>query len=79
MQISVAAWENLFSVALLKQYFDILPNLKGTGIPKTHDLGFCFIALAFRDLLCSGLTVAPQTLTASPAARIFLAALISLS
>ena len=49
------------------------------GIPKTHDLGFCFIAPALRDLLSSGLTVAPQTITASPAAKMFFPALISRS
>ena len=61
------------------QVVDIHPALSVTGIPKTHDLGFCFIAPAFRDLLSEGLTVAPQTVTASPAARIFLAALTSRS
>ena len=49
------------------------------GIPKPHNLGFCFIAPAFRDLLSSGLTVAPQTITASPAAKMFFPALMSLS
>ena len=37
------------------------PPHRRTGIPKTHNLGFCFLAPAFRDLLSSGLTVAPQT------------------
>jgi len=58
---------------------DIHPALSVTGIPKPHDLGFCFITPAFGDLLSEGLTVVPQTLTASPAARIFLAAFTSLS
>jgi hypothetical protein len=45
-------------------------------IPKPHDLGFCFFpegffAPALTDLLCSGLMVALQTDTASPAAKIF--------
>ena len=60
------------------------PAKPRTGIPKPHDLGFCFCPLrgfapALTDLLCSGLTVAPQTDTASPAAKIFFAALISRS
>ena len=33
-----------------------------TGIPKPHNLGFCFLALAWTDLLCWGLTLTPQTL-----------------
>ncbi|TRV54646.1 MAG: hypothetical protein EWV69_22010 [Microcystis panniformis Mp_MB_F_20080800_S26] len=46
-------------------------------IPKPHDLSFCFFpegffAPALTDLLCSGLMVALQTDTASPAAKIFL-------
>jgi len=57
---------------------DILSAVK-TGIPKPHDLGFCFLAVAFTDLLCSGLTLAPQTDTASPAAKMFLLALMSRS
>ncbi|CCI08555.1 Similarity (fragment) [Microcystis aeruginosa PCC 7941] len=53
-------------------------------IPKPHDLGFCFFPLrgsapALTDLLCSGHQVALQTDTASPAAKIFLLALISRS
>jgi hypothetical protein len=61
---------------------DILAAVKRTAIPKPHDLGFCFFpegffAPAFTDLLCSGLMVALQTDTASPAAKIFLLALIS--
>ncbi len=40
---------------------------------------FCFLAPAFWDLLPSGLTVAPQTDTASPAAKIFIEALTSRS
>jgi len=64
--------------------FDILAAVKRTAIPKPHDLGFCFFpegffAPAFTDLLCSGLMVAPQTDTASPAAKIFLLALMSRS
>ncbi len=48
-----------------------------TAIPKPHDLGFCFFpegffAPALTDLLCSGLIVALQTDTASPAAKISL-------
>ena len=58
---------------------DILTALKGTVIPRPHDLGFCFLAVAFTDLLCSGLTLATQTDTASPAAKMFLLALTSLS
>ena len=62
-------------------YLDILTALKRTAIPKPHDLGFCFFpagffAPAFTDLLCSGLMVAD---TASPAATVFLLALISRS
>ena len=64
------------------------------GIPKTHDLGFCFLPfLVFRNCPIppfvpplirgargdSGLMSAPQTITASPAASIFFPALISLS
>ncbi len=30
-------------------------------IPKPHDLGFCFIAVAFTDLLCSDLTLPVQS------------------
>jgi len=60
----------------LERLLDIQPLPKGEGIPKPHvseappqeALGFCFIAVAFTDLLCSGLTLAPQTDTASPAA-----------
>ena len=55
------------------------------GIPKTHDLGFCFLP-ALRvflncplELCLSGLTSDPQTITASPAASIFFPALMSLS
>jgi len=63
---------------------DILAAVKRTAIPKPHDLGFCFFpegffAPAAPDLLCSGLMVALQTDTASPAAKIFLLALISRS
>ncbi|BCU11662.1 hypothetical protein MAN88_22260 [Microcystis aeruginosa] len=63
---------------------DILAAVKRTAIPKPHDLGFCFFPLrgsapALTDLLCSGLMVARQTDTASPAAKIFLLALISRS
>jgi hypothetical protein len=63
---------------------DILTAVKLTVIPKPHDLGFCFFPLrgsapALTDLLCSGLMVALQTDTASPAAKIFLLALISRS
>jgi hypothetical protein len=63
---------------------DILTAVKRTVIPKPHDLGFCFFPLrgfapALTDLLCSGLMVALQTDTASPAAKIFLLALISRS
>ncbi len=63
---------------------DILAAVKRTAIPKPHDLGFCFFpegffAPALTDLLCSGLMVALQTDTASPAAKIFLLALISRS
>ncbi|MDJ0562194.1 MAG: hypothetical protein PX638_24280, partial [Microcystis sp. M53599_WE4] len=52
---------------------DILTAVKRTVIPKPHDLGFCFFPLrgsapALTDLLCSGLMVALQTDTASPAA-----------
>ena len=54
------------------------------GIPKHHYLGFCF--LLFRvfcncplELCLSGLMSAPQTITASPAAKIFFPALMSLS
>jgi hypothetical protein len=66
------------------QAIDILAAVKRTAIPKPHDLGFCFcpegfFAPALTDLLCSGLIVAPQTDTASPAAKIFLLALISRS
>ncbi|KKD39263.1 hypothetical protein WN50_04340 [Limnoraphis robusta CS-951] len=56
------------------------------GIPKHHYLGFCFFlfkeelfAPGLTDLLCSALTVAPQTDTASPAAKMFILALISRS
>ena len=49
---------------------DSLASLLGT---------FCFIALALRDLLSSGLTVAPQTDTACPAAKMFILAFMSLS
>jgi hypothetical protein len=54
---------------------DILPPIN-RGIPKTHDLGFCFFPLlGFRncplEVSLSGLMFAPQTDTASPAARIF--------
>jgi hypothetical protein len=51
----------------------------------SHDLGFCFLPLlVFRncpiDPCClSGLTFAPQTDTASPAAKMLCAALISRS
>jgi hypothetical protein len=63
---------------------DILAAVKRTAIPKPHDLGFCFFpegffAAALTDLLCSGLMVALQTDTASPAAKMFLLALISRS
>jgi hypothetical protein len=63
---------------------DILTAVKRTVIPKPHDLGFCFFPLrgsapALTDLLCSGLMVALQTDTASPAAKMFLLALISRS
>jgi hypothetical protein len=63
---------------------DILAAVKRTVIPKPQDLGFCFcpegfFAPALTDLLCSGLMVALQTDTASPAAKIFLLALISRS
>ncbi len=72
---------------------DILAAVKRTAIPKPHDLGFgrellpngfCFFpegffAPALTDLLCSGLMVATRTDTASPAAKIFLLALISRS
>jgi hypothetical protein len=69
---------------LLVQRLDILTAVKRTVIPKPHDLGFCFFPLrgfapALTDLLCSGLMVALQTDTASPAAKIFLLALISRS
>ena len=64
--------------------FDILTVRKRTVIPKPHDLGFCFFPLrgsapAAPVLLCSGLMVATRTDTASPAAKIFLLALISRS
>jgi len=52
---------------------------KGAVILQIAQETFCFIAPAFTDLLCSGLTVAPQTDTASPAAKTFTAALVSLS
>jgi len=63
---------------------DILAAVKRTAIPKPHDLGFCFFPLrgsapAAPVLLCSGLMVANRTDTASPAAKIFLLALISRS
>ncbi len=63
---------------------DILAAVKRTAIPKPHDLGFCFFpegffAPALTDLLCSGLMVALQTDTASPAAKMFLLALTSRS
>ena len=63
---------------------DILAALKRTAIPKPHDLSFClfpkgFFAPALTDLLCSGHQVALQTDTASPAAKMFLLALISRS
>ena len=58
---------------------DILAAVKRTAIPKPHDLGFCFLAPAAPVLLCSGHQVAPQTDTASPAAKIFLLALTSRS
>ena len=63
---------------------DILTAVKRTAIPKPHDLSFCFFpegffAPALTDLLCSGLMVARQTDTASPAAKMFLLALISRS
>jgi amino acid adenylation domain-containing protein len=69
---------------LLVQRLDILTAVKRTVIPKPHDLGFCFFPLrgfapALTDLLCSGLMVALQTDTASPAAKMFLLALISRS
>ncbi len=50
---------------------DILTRPKRAVIPKPHNLGFCFNAVAFRDLLSSGLTLAPQTDTACPAAKMF--------
>jgi hypothetical protein len=68
-----------------ERYVDILPAPIRSGIPKTHDLGFCFFPLlVFRSLFplakcLSGLMFAPQTETASPAAKIFLLALMSLS
>ncbi len=57
---------------------------KRTAIPKPHDLGFClgpdgFFAAAAPVLLCSGHQVATRTDTASPAAKMFLLALISRS
>ena len=64
---------------------------QGVGIPKHCYLGFCFCppppssmpGEGFRNCpleqSLSGLTFAPQTDTASPAARILLAALISRS
>ena len=63
---------------------DILAAVKRTVIPKPHDLSFCFFpegffAPALTDLLCSGLMVALQTDTASPAAKMFLLALTSRS
>ncbi len=61
---------------------DILPTLLyETARDSLASLlgAFCFIAPAFRDLLSSGLTVAPQTDTASPAAKIFILALMSRS
>jgi hypothetical protein len=66
-------------VAVGGRFVDILTAVKRTVIPKLHNLGFCFLAVAFTDLLCSGLTLAPQTDTASPAAKIFLLALRSRS
>ncbi len=83
-----AVREAILKSALPCQYadseIDILAAVKRTAIPKPHDLGFCFFpegffAPALTDLLCSGLMVALQTDTASPAAKIFLLALISRS
>jgi SAM-dependent methyltransferase len=68
---------------------DISPGLtssrrRSRGIPKTHDLGFCFLPLRVLlncplELCLSGLMSDPQTITASPAASIFFPALMSLS
>ena len=55
------------------------------GIPKTHDLGFCFflplevLLNCPLELCLSGLMSDPQTITASPAASMFFPALMSLS
>ncbi|MCA2815097.1 MAG: hypothetical protein IM477_22360, partial [Microcystis sp. M090S1] len=62
--------EKAFNITDL--FVDILAAVKRTVIPKPHDLGFCFFpegffAPALTDLLCSGLMVALQTDTASPA------------
>ncbi len=57
---------------------DILPSQR-KGIPKPHDLSFCFLAVAIKALCSSGLTLAPQTSTVCPTARMLLAALISRS
>jgi hypothetical protein len=70
--------------SLKSLWVDILAAVKRTAIPKPHDLGFCFcpegfFAPAAPVLLCSGLMVANRTDTASPAAKIFLLALISRS
>ena len=54
---------------------DILPPIN-RGIPKTHNLGFCFfLSLGFRNCLRSqgafGLMLAPQTNPASPAVLMY--------
>ena len=93
VRIWVAPWKMSAVFLLLPCLIDILAAVKRTAIPKPHDLGFCFFpvrltltaealrgsAPALTDLLCSGLMVALQTDTASPAAKIFLLALISRS
>jgi hypothetical protein len=76
-------FEKLIVFDLIK-ILDILRERKRTRIPKTHDLGFCFFPLlVFRNCLLGdsllGLMFAPQTDTASPAAKMFLLALISRS
>ncbi len=80
--LGITAAEHDALMASLK--LDILTAVKRTAIPKPHDLGFCFFPLrgsapAAPVLLCSGLMVATRTDTASPAAKMFLLALISRS
>ncbi len=80
---SLALWE-VIQIAQSYGLVDILAAVKRTAIPKPHDLSFCFFPIrgsapAAPVLLCSGLMVALQTDTASPAAKIFLLALISRS